>query len=288
MTDAPYRSGHWTSADGLALHYRDYLGGDGRPPILCLHGLTRNARDFDGLARALSPDWRVIVPEMRGRGKSDYAVSANDYAVPTYVEDVKALRSELEIDRYVAIGTSMGGLMTMAQAREDATPIVGALLNDIGPVIEANGLGRIRGYVGQSRSYPTWMHAARALEDVHGSAHPGFALDDWLAMAKRTMTLGNSGRITLDYDAKIAEPILASDANAAPPDLWPGYDALATKPLLLVRGAMSDLLAPATFEEMQRRSPQALSVTVPDTGHAPTLDEPLVREAIGVWLSRIA
>ena len=288
MTDAPYRSGHWTSHDGLNLHYRDYPGDEGRPPILCLHGLTRNARDFDALACSLMGQWRVIVPEMRGRGKSDYAAASADYAVPTYVQDILALRQELGIDRYVAVGTSMGGLMTMAQAREDASPIVGALLNDIGPVIEAEGLTRIRGYVGQGRGYPTWMHAARSLQDVHGASHPGFTLEDWLAMAKRTMILSNSGRITLDYDVRIAEPILASDANAAPPDLWPGYDALADKPLLLMRGVSSDLLSPETFAEMQRRSPSASAVTVPDTGHAPTLDEPVVREAIGEWLGRIA
>jgi pimeloyl-ACP methyl ester carboxylesterase len=287
MTDA-FTLREWKSPDGLTLRFRDYPGREDRPPILCLHGLTRNARDFAGLAEWLAGNWRVIVPEMRGRGGSDYSSDPASYSIATYIGDIDALRAQEDIHRFVAIGTSMGGLMTMVQAARDASPIAGVLLNDIGPMVEAGGLEKIRTYVGQMRSFPTWMHAARALSETHGAAHPGFALDDWIAMAKRTMVLCANGRISFDYDARLAEPILAGDAGAVPADLWAGFEPLADKPLLLVRGERSDLLSETTFREMQRRAPGARAVSVRDTGHAPTLDEPEVRAAIEDWLGEIA
>ena len=291
MDDA-YTKGEWPSADGLTLSFRDYDGGDvaaGRPVVLCLHGLTRNARDFDGLARHIARQgWRVVVPEMRGRGDSAYAEDSETYAVPVYLGDLQGLMAQENISRFVAIGTSMGGLMTMLMAAKDAGPIAGALLNDIGPVLEQEGLDHIRCYIGQSRSYPTWMHAARSLEETQSDAHPGFDTEDWIAFAKRVMTLCSNGRITFDYDMKVAEPFLAADPDAPPPDLWPAFEALADKPLVLVRGDRSNLLSEATFAEMQRRAPHADAVTVRDTGHAPTLDEPEVRMAIDALLASLA
>ncbi len=277
------------TADGLALRYRDYLGAQNRPPVICLHGLTRNSRDFAQLAGHLAGDRRVLVPDMRGRGRSDYSAHSATYTVPTYVADVAALRAHAGIGRYVAIGTSMGGLMTMMQAAMDPEPIAAAILNDIGPVIEPAGLARIREYVGQARNYPTWVHAAQALAEVHGRSHPGYSLEDWLGMAKRTMTVCQNGRIAFDYDMKLAEPILSADDNAAaaPPDLWAGFDALSDTPLLLVRGEQSDLLSEETFAEMARRSPRAQTLTVRDTGHAPSLDEPEVVSAITAFLAHI-
>ena len=290
--DNVFTEAEWQSADGLTLYFRDYDSGEqarGRPPVVCLHGLTRNSRDFDALARHVAQQgWRVIVPDMRGRGNSEYSEVSETYAVPTYIADVEALLGQEGIARFVSIGTSMGGLMTMLMAGENAGRIAGALLNDIGPVVEQAGLSHIRGYIGQGRSFPTWMHAARSLEEAHGAAHPGFDTEDWIAMAKRSMTLCNNGRISFDYDMKIAEPFLAADENAVPPDLWPAFAALADKPLVLVRGGVSQLLSEATFAEMQRRAPNADAVTVADTGHAPTLDEPEVRAAIDALLASIA
>ncbi len=290
--DNAFTEAEWQSADGLTLYFRDYAGGARgatRPPVLCLHGLTRNSRDFDALAQHIAAQgWRVIVPDMRGRGNSDYAEDSATYSVPTYIADIEALLAQEGIARFVSIGTSMGGLMTMLMAAGDARRIAGTVLNDIGPVVEAAGLAHIRGYIGQSRSFPTWMHAARTLEEAHGAAHPRFDTQDWIAMAKRSMVLCSNGRIAFDYDMHIAEPFLAADENAVPPDLWPAFDALADKPLLLVRGAVSALLSEATFAEMQRRAPNADAVTVADTGHAPTLDEPEVRSAIDSLLASIA
>lgn len=286
--DSEFSERSWQSAEGLTLYFRDYGEANERPPVLCLHGLTRNSRDFEGVAPYIaSKGWRVIVPDMRGRGKSDYAEDSATYAVPNYIGDVLGLLQQEKIERFVSVGTSMGGLMTMLIAQAMPQLIAGALLNDIGPVVDPSGIDKIRTYLGQGRSFPTWMHAARALEEVHGAAHPSFDTEDWIAMAKRGMTLCNNGRIAFDYDMKIADPFNAADENAVPPDLWPGFEALAAKPLLLVRGGLSNLLPEEAFAEMQRRAPAADAVTVPDAGHAPTLDEPEVRSAIDSLLASI-
>ncbi len=284
--DKAYQDRFWDSPDGLKLHFRDYPGGDG-PPVLCMHGLTRNARDFAGLAGHLAQQRRVLVPEMRGRGESEYARDSASYMPATYVGDVLGLLAQEGIERFVAIGTSLGGLMTMMLAAADPQRIAGAVLNDIGPVVDAAGIGRIRDYVGQARSFPTWMHAARALQEVHGSAHPGFATEDWLDMAKRSMVVQQNGRIGYDYDMAIAEPF-GQDDGAAPPDLWPAFDALAGAPLLIVRGESSDILTAQTLAEMQRRNPEAETVTIAHAGHAPTLDEPEAVTAIDRLVARTA
>jgi pimeloyl-ACP methyl ester carboxylesterase len=295
-----FSSGFWDSPDGLRLHYRDYApanGGagvapDGRPVVLCLPGLTRNARDFANLAdRLAGRGWRVLCPDMRGRGDSAYAKNSASYNPMQYVADVNALLEKLAIERFVAVGTSLGGLMTMILAMVEPKRSVGAVLNDIGPVIEPEGLERIRGYVGQARNFPTWMHAARALEEDQGAAFPAYRIEDWLAMAKRVMVLGGNGRIVFDYDMKIAEPFERAggeSGEAAGVDLWPGLLALAGRPVLLLRGELSDVLSQATLDQMAARLPDAQAVVVPQVGHAPSLDESEALAAIDQLLARIA
>lgn len=276
----------WTSRDGLKLHYRDYAGRADRPPVLCLPGLTRNARDFEALAARLAGDWRVLCPDLRGRGDSAYARDSASYNPLQYVEDLAALFEEAQLGPVVAIGTSLGGLLTMILAITGAQRLAGAVLNDVGPVIEAAGLERIRGYVGQARSFPTWMHAARALEESQGPAFPDFEIADWLAMAKRCMVVGGNGRIVFDYDMKIAEPF-SQPGGEAGVDMWPGVDALKGLPVLVLRGELSDVFSAATQAEMIARLPGSEGVTVPRVGHAPTLDEPEAVAAIERLLARV-
>lgn len=278
---ATYEDRYWTSSDGLTLHYRNYPGPDGgdKLPVLCMHGLTRNARDFAALAEVLAATRRVIVTEMRGRGMSDYASDSDTYSPITYVQDVEALLAGEGIDRFAVVGTSMGGLMAMLMAAAKPGRISALVMNDIGPEVDAAGLARISGYVGQGRSYPTWVHAARGLCEAHGAAFPDYDLDQWLDLAKRTMVVSQNGRIVFDYDMAIAEPF-AKPGNAAPPDLWRAFAALAGVPMLLVRGELSDLLSEATVRQMGVVNPAMRTVTVPRVGHAPTLDEPEVRPAI--------
>jgi len=282
---AGYSDGNWLSRDGLSLHYRDYPGRDDRPPVVCLHGLTRNARDFAALADRLAGDWRVIVPELRGRGDSDYARDSATYNARQYVEDLDELLARLGIFRFVAIGTSLGGLMTMLIAMTAPGRLAGVVLNDIGPVIEPAGLARIAGYVGQARSFPTWMHAARTLRESQSVAFPDFDIPEWLEMARRVMTLTAQGRIVFDYDMKIADAFAVNGAQA--PDLWPAIEAMAAIPSLILRGELSDLLSAGTLHEMARRMPQAETLTIARIGHAPTLDEPESVAAIARLLARV-
>lgn len=283
-----YEDRTWESADGLSLHYRDYPGPEGYdgPPVLCLHGLTRNSRDFADLAEHISATRRVIVPDMRGRGQSDYSPDSSTYNPAQYVADVEKLLAQEGIERFISIGTSMGGLMTMMLAAAKPGRLVAVVMNDIGPEVNPEGIERISGYVGQGRSYPTWVHAARSLCEVHSAAFPDYDLDQWLVMAKRTLVVSQNGRISYDYDMAIAEPFRKPD-GAAPPNLWLAFEALRGVPMVLIRGELSDLLTPETVRQMAARNPAMTSVTVPRVGHAPTLDEPEAREAIDALLAKV-
>ncbi len=283
-----YKDGYWWSPDGLRLHYRDYAGDDdSRPPLLCLPGLTRNARDFEPLAARLSGQWRLICPDMRGRAESAYAKDAMTYVPLVYLQDISRLLADLAITRFVAVGTSLGGVITMLIAATHREWLAGALLNDVGPVLDEGGLARIRSYVGVGQSHPTWVHAARALAEANGDVYPGYDLEDWLAMAKRLYRLNSGGRIVLDYDMKIAEPIRAMGSEAGV-DMWPVMQAFRGIPTLLLRGARSDLLSDTTARRMANEmGDSAELVTVPEVGHAPTLGEPESAAAIDRLLVRV-
>lgn len=287
MSESAFTLGEWTSADGLTLRYRDYPGRMDRPPVLCIPGLTRNCRDFEPVAEALAGEWRVICADLRGRGLSDYARNSASYQPLQYAADVMALLDRLGLERVVMVGTSLGGIVIMLLAMTAPARIAAAVLNDIGPEIEAAGFARIRGYVGQGRSFPTWMHAARGLREQGGVAYPDFEISDWLRLAKRLMVVGPGGRIAFDYDMKIAEPFQAAGGAAPAVDMWPAFRALAGRPLLAVRGELSDILSAATLERMKREVPELDMVTVERTGHAPTLEEPAVLQAIARLLAKV-
>jgi pimeloyl-ACP methyl ester carboxylesterase len=283
---ALWSDGYWSSSDGLRLHYRDYAGDPSRPPILCIPGLTRNARDFEGVAERLAGRWRVLCLELRGRGQSEYAKDPMSYVPLTYVADVEALMEQLALPKYVLFGTSLGGIVTMVLAWRDRSRLAGALINDIGPVLESRGLEKIRGYVGRSQSWPTWLHAARAIAEVQGDRYPDWKIEDWIAYAKRLCRLTQNGRVVFDYDMRIAEPFRVP-GNEVGVDLWPAWQALAGLPTLIVKGELSDLMSAATLERMLEENPAAEAVTVPRVGHAPTLDEPEAVEAAERLLERI-
>lgn len=280
---ARFADGWWQSPDGLRLHYRHYPGDPARVPLLCLPGLTRNARDFEPLADRLAASRRIVCVELRGRGESAHAADPASYTPATYVADVEALLAELALPKLVLAGTSLGGIIAMLLAAAEPARIAGLVLNDIGPRVEASGLARIAAYVGKGGSWPTWLHAARDLAIAQRDIHPRFGLEDWLGLAKRLCRLTSAGRIVFDYDMRIAEPMRAPDI-APPPDLWPAFEATRDIPTLLVRGATSDILSRATAAEMAARHPYLSLVEVPDTGHAPALIEPEAAAAIEALL----
>jgi pimeloyl-ACP methyl ester carboxylesterase len=287
---ADWSDGWWTAGDGLRLHYRDYPGGSeaaNRPPILCIPGLTRNARDFEGVADRLKGDWRLICVELRGRGQSEHARDPMTYVPPVYWQDVEALIAELELKRFVLFGTSLGGLITMLLAMADSKRIAAALLNDIGPVLETGGLDHIRSYVGRSHSWPTWLHAARAICEMQRDRYPDWDTAQWLVYAKRLCKLSPGGRVVFDYDMRIAEPFKAPGGDSGF-DLWTAFAGLKDVPSLVVRGEISDLLSHATVERMLAENPAMEAATVPRVGHAPTLDEPEAAAAIDRLLARVS
>ena len=257
--------------DGVRLHARDYAGPG--MPVVCLPGLTRNVRDYGRLADRLAGEQRVVAIDFRGRGESGRAEDWASYAPATYVEDVRAILGTLGVARFVAVGTSLGGIVALMLAQQEPGRLAGLVLNDIGPTIEAAGLSRIRGYVGRASSHPTWLHAARAVAEGNRDVYPDWEVEDWLAMAKRLYRLTDKGKVVLDYDLRIAEPFRVPGGEA-PADLWPALDGLRETPVLIVRGERSDVLGAATAARMVAALPGAELVTVPRVGHAPTLDEP--------------
>lgn len=285
---AVWSDGWWTAGDGLRLHYRDYQGGgQGRPPIVCIPGLTRNARDFEGVADRLKGEWRLICVDLRGRGQSDHARDSMTYVPPTYWQDIEALVAALELKRFVLFGTSLGGLITMLLALAGKERIAGALLNDIGPELEQNGLEHIRSYVGRSQSWPTWLHAARFLCEAQKDRYPDWEIGQWLVHAKRLCKLTHGGRIVFDYDMRIAEPFRQPGGDTGF-DLWTAFSALKGVPSVVVHGEISDLLSRATVERMLTENPDMEAVSVPNVGHAPTLEEPEAVAGIDRLLARVS
>lgn len=285
-TEARFRDGYFLVADGLRLHYRDYPGSAEKPPLLCLHGLTRNARDFSQFAERYAPGRRVLALDFRGRGLSDHDPLPARYTPLTYAADVLQLLDELALDQAVFVGTSLGGLVTMTVAAMAPQRIAAAILNDVGPELSADGLDRIGSYVGKGGPFASWDEAAEALAGHNGNAHPNYSHDDWVKMARRVCR-EEHGRIVLDYDMAIALPF-QTKGPAPKIDLWPLFQALGQKPLLVIRGEISDLLSADALQKMHEAVPDMKSVAVPDVGHAPTLDEPEAAAAIERFLASLA
>jgi pimeloyl-ACP methyl ester carboxylesterase len=283
---ARYEERHLVVRDDLKLYYRDYPGSSSKPPILCLHGLTRNSRDFAEFAERHSPEFRVLALDFRGRGASQYDPLPMRYNPLTYAGDVIELLDELSIEKAIFVGTSLGGLVTMAVAAMQPQRIAGTILNDVGPDVDPSGVDRILTYVGNDRRYGSWDEAADAISSNYGSSFDRYSHDDWVRMAKRNCREEN-GEIRFDYDMAIAEPF--RNAGPAPEvDLWPLFNVLASKPLLVVRGANSDLLTAKTAERMRAAGPEVKIATVQGVGHAPELNEPEALEAIDAFLASLA
>ena len=276
----------YTVEDGLILYARDYAGpGVDAPVVLCMHGLSRNSRDFEPIAPMLAITHRVVVVEQRGRGRSEYDDNSDHYVPQTYVADMFALLSQLDISRCATVGTSMGGLMAMAMSALAPNLFSHVVINDIGPDIAPEGLARIKQYVGMASAFDSWDDAIAHTKTVNGDAFPDYSDEQWRDFAGRICT-ERGGKVCLDYDTTISEPMKRDDGAAVPSELWSLFDSFASTPVLLVRGELSDILAPDCVTEMQRRIPSMRTLTVPRVGHAPVLNEPGVAEAICAFINR--
>jgi pimeloyl-ACP methyl ester carboxylesterase len=277
---------HFTVRDGLRLYYRDYPGDPHKPPILCLPGLTRNSRDFADFAERYSPRFRILALDFRGRGMSDYDPVPARYVPPTYAFDVIELLDQLAVPRVIFVGTSLGGLVTMAIAALAPHRIVAAILNDVGPELSDAGVERIRSYVGKDVRFASWDEVGEAIAINNANKFASYGLEDWVRMARRNMREEN-GEIVFDYDMAIAEPFNASGPTPEV-DMWPLFAALAEKPLLVVRGEKSDLLTAETAQKMQAMAPGMKLAVVAGVGHAPELTEPEAEAAIDDFLAEVA
>lgn len=276
----------WNSADGLKLHYRDYDGPRDRPPIICLPGLTRNARDFEPVADRFAGEWRVIAVDFRGRGLSDRDPKPEQYLPVVYASDILKMLDQLGIADAVFIGTSLGGIVTMVLAGSDNERIAGAVLNDVGPELDQAGIDWIGTYVGTDTRYASWDEMRDALAARSGPKFPHWDEATWDRFARRVAREGDDGRIGFDYDMAIADNFRAA-SDAPPMNAWPYYQALEGRPVTILRGELTDLLDEAVAARMASEISDVELVTVPDVGHTPNLEEPESIGAIERLLARV-
>jgi pimeloyl-ACP methyl ester carboxylesterase len=290
VTAASYQERRWRSRDGLSLYARDYpaAGATAGLPVICLHGLTRNSKDFEDIAPVIA-SWgrRVIVPDVRGRGQSDRDPDPRRYQPKTYASDATEMMSQLGIERAVFLGTSMGGIITMTMMAIRPRAVAAAILNDVGPAIAPEGLARILSYAGKGPVVRDWSEAADYVQRINGIALPHLSDEEWHRFAQRTFREGHEGP-ELDYDPAIAVPL------GKPPGKLTEWIAswlfrrLARKrPTLLLRGETSDIVSTAIADRMQRMAPQMQRVDVPGVGHAPMLTEPQAVDAIAKFLRTV-
>lgn len=273
------------STDGLRLYCRVFEAERATGlPVLCLPGLTRNSRDFHSLAQHLRPRRRVMTADLRGRGRSDWDPDPSHYQLPTYAADVWSLLDSLDEERVVIVGTSLGALIGMVLAASAPRRIAGVVLNDAGPEIDPKGLKRIAGYAGKLPPVASWNEAAAQARQVYGAALPDLRDAEWLQYARCGYRETAAGVPVPDMDPAIAR---AFDLPASPPvDMWPLYARITGVPLLVIRGALSDLLSAGTVARMLREKPDLEHIEVPNRGHTPLLNEPECLAAIDAFLDR--
>ncbi len=279
----------WVSRDGLRLYSRVYdAPGSGAGTVLCLHGLTRNSKDFEDLAPHLSRRYRVICPDLRGRGLSAYDPTWQNYHPGIYLADLADLLASLGAKRLAVIGSSLGGRLAMLLPGFLPGSIAGIVLNDIGPEVDPVGAARIRGQAGRLPPVGSWEEAAEQLRLAFGAAWPGLSDDTWRRLVRRSYRENATGIPVLECDPKVGEA--ARTIPAIPGDpwaVWAGLTSLSL-PVLAIRGALSDFLSEATLARMRREMPELITLTVEQRGHIPFLDEPECLAAIDDFLAKIA
>ncbi len=286
---ALYRECTFHAQDDLAIHYRDY--GDpnaASTPVLFLSGLTRNAKDAHIAASRLARDRRVLAMDYRGRGRSAYDPVWRNYHPRTYVGDAVQLLAVADVHRVVVVGSSLGGLCAMGLGAMVPNRLAGVVLIDIGPKIDSAGRGRIAGYVGADLRMPSLEQAADHLSRQFAHAYPDWDRALWLAMADATFARDEAaGNYHLDYDLRIADALKEQATSDPAPDLRPLFRSLRDIPVLAVRGALSDILDHATFEQMAEDMPKLTRLLVPNCGHVPLPHREPLASALDEFLRRV-
>jgi len=295
-----YREHRYKSRDGLSLYYREYGGGD--DVVLCLHGLTRNCKDFEGLAGHLAGKYRIITPDLRGRGQSDLDPKWKQYLPPTYVRDIWGLLDELDVSSVTVIGTSLGGLMAMIMADQQPQRLRGVVLNDVGPEVPPAAIARILQYAGRTPPQENWAAAQATVRENYGLSYPDEDEDFWNHQTHLGWIERADGRVEPDCDPAIGDALRHAAKSAGLVrllqrlgirrlrginlDPWESFRAM-TMPVLVLRGELSDVLPPRTLEAMQTVKANLKVATIPGRGHAPTLDEAAARDAIDRFLATL-
>ena len=280
-----YRERRISTQDGLSLFVRDY--GDPLAPenaVLCLPGLTRNSRDFAGIAGRLAGRRRVLCPDYRGRGRSAYDSDWRNYRPQILLADVQALLFATGLHQVVVLGTSLGGLLAMGLAVLAPTMVRGVILNDVGPVVDPGGSARILDLISMDRPQPDWPEAIATCKNMF----PKLSLRhdaQWQRFAEATYRRGDDGQLHFDWDVALARPFRQNPQ--AERDLWPLFRALRRIPCLVIRGGESDVLSSPTLDRMVEEKPDLTCVIVPGVGHAPSLDEPEVEKAINDFFATV-
>lgn len=284
---------YYRSDDGLQLYCRifpcvkthDDSGYGAAPTLLCLPGLTRNSRDFIELATHLQQNYRVLAPDLRGRGRSAYDPHWQNYQPNSYCADIAALLRVQQVQSTSIIGTSLGALLAMLLALQHPAIIRGIVLNDAGPEIDPAGAKRIAGYVGKQVRVSSWADAAAQARNTYGAALPGLTSEQWLSYTRQSYREREDGIPVPDSDPNIG--MLFRSGEATPQTLWPVFAQLKTLPMLVIRGAMSDILSAKTVERMAREKPDLRQLTIANRGHAPLLNEPGCVAAIDDFLQTL-
>jgi pimeloyl-ACP methyl ester carboxylesterase len=279
----------YTASDGLALHAKSYGPSTAEPAIVCLHGLTRNHKDFEPMIAALGMPARFISVDIRGRGQSARDPDPGNYNPAIYAGDVLVLLDQLKLDRVHLIGTSMGGIISMILMTMIPDRISSVVLNDVGPIVEQAGLKRIMTSAAPASGFDSWSAAADAIAQAQAMPYPHLRPEDWMAFARRTCREEDNGQVVPDFDPAIITPVPDKPPGlAARVGMWRLFAKMKPAPLLVIRGGNSDILSARTAEKMVKRHKRASLATIPGVGHAPLLNEPESLSAIRHFLGETA
>ncbi len=283
-----FKEEYYPSPDGLNLYYREYGSDQSASPLLCLSGLTRSSLDFHDFAERYSKTRTVYTLDYRGRGKSPYDANYKNYNPQVYIGDIYAFLTEKKIEKALFVGTSLGGLLTMAMAGFAKNFIAGAILNDVGPEVDKSGSRRILDYVGKEVRYATLEEAAEKQKELYRGAYPDITEEDWLGQAKSTFIYDEVAKnYRLNYDLNLGKALAEQLNSDEQVDLWPFFKELDDVPTLAIRGALSDVLSEAVFDRMKKENPNMETLVLKNRGHVPLLNEPETLTKLDDFIARV-